>query len=60
MLPETETWYVSENIIGNGNIAGNGNIVRIGNIIGNGNIKYLFETEINSGIGNIKYCSYRK
>ena len=42
MLPETETWYVSENIIGNGNntrignIAGNGNIVRIGNIIGIG------------------------
>ena len=54
MLPETETWYVSENIIGNGNIT------RIGNIAGNGNIKYLFETEINSGIGNIKYCSYRK
>ena len=26
----------------------------------NGNIKYLFETEINSGIGNVKYCSYRK
>ena len=42
MLPETETWYVSENIIGNrniagiGNIAGNENIVRIGNIIGIG------------------------
>jgi len=42
MLPETETWYVSENIIGNGNIArigniaGNGNIVRIGNITGIG------------------------
>ena len=42
MLPETETWYVSENIVGNGNItrigniAGNGNIVRIGNIIGIG------------------------
>ena len=42
MLPETETWYVSENIIGNGNItrigniAGNGNIDRIGNITGIG------------------------
>ena len=42
MLPETETWYVSENIIGNGNItrigniAGNGKIVRNGNIIGIG------------------------
>ena len=42
MLPETETWYVSEKIIGNGNItrigniAGNGNIVRIGNIAGIG------------------------
>ena len=30
MLPETETWYVSENIIGNGNIARIGNIIGIG------------------------------
>ena len=43
MLPETETWYVSENIIGNGNIAGIGNIAGNGNIVRIGNIKYLFE-----------------
>ena len=58
MLPETETWYVSENIIGNGNItrigniAGNGNIVRIGNIIEIG--KKIPETEI------LNICSKRK
>ena len=37
-LSETETWYVSENIIGNGNIAGIGNIAGDGNIVRIGNI----------------------
>ena len=35
MLPETETWYVSENIIGNRNIVGIGNIAGNENIEGN-------------------------
>ena len=52
MLPETETWYVSESIIGNGNIAGIGDITGIGNIIGIG--KIIPETEM------LNICSKRK